>query len=103
VTNLDRTLVPVDWNPSRRLVTAKEAAAAVDRPPATIRRWVAERRLRAVARRGAGGDAQALYVEAHVLRVDAATRAALPGAAARRRALAAALAHVPPDHPGRSS
>jgi excisionase family DNA binding protein len=99
--NPDR--VPEGWNPARRLLTASEAAAVLGRPKATVRRWVAERRLRPVGRRGRGRAAETLYLEADVLRVDADARAGQPGAAARRRALAAALAQVPPDEPGRAA
>lgn len=57
------------WDPACRLLTIEEAAATVQRPASTIRRWVSEHRLTPVARYGR----KTLYLEADVLRVDADT------------------------------
>lgn len=57
------------WDPTLRLVTIVEAARSIDRPASTIRRWISEGRLAPIAYQGR----QALYLEAHVLQVDADT------------------------------
>lgn len=57
------------WEPDRRLLNLKEAAASVDRPESTIRRWISEHRLTIVAWHGR----RALILEADLLRVDADT------------------------------
>jgi len=57
------------WHPDRRLLTIEEAAQSVDRPASTIRRWIAEGRLRTVGKQGR----RALILEAHLLEADADT------------------------------
>ena len=64
------------WDPHARLVTIPEAALSVDRPESTIRRWIAEGRLRTVGRQGRRWlllEADVLQVDADTLRVSAAT------------------------------
>lgn len=57
------------WEPDLRLLTIPEAAKSVDRPESTIRRWIAERRLRVTAKQGR----RALILEADLLEADAET------------------------------
>lgn len=57
------------WLPHKRLLTTAEAAASVDRPASTIRRWAAEGRLRPYALQGR----RPLYLESDVLKADAST------------------------------
>jgi len=59
-----------DWDPHARLLTITEAAASIDRPASTIRRWISEGRLKPTAWLGW----QALYLEADILDVEATTR-----------------------------
>jgi len=59
-----------DWDPHARLLTITEAAASIDRPASTIRRWISEGRLKPTAWLGW----QALYLEADILTVEATTR-----------------------------
>lgn len=62
------------WQPDRRLLTLEEAAASVHRPASTIRRWLAEGRLRATGRQGR----RALILESDVLEADASTTRSKP-------------------------
>lgn len=57
------------WDPDRRLLNLKEAAASVGRPESTLRRWISEQRLTIIAWHGR----RALVLESDVLRVDAET------------------------------
>lgn len=59
-----------DWDPHKRLLTVTEVAESIDRPTGTIYRWISEGRLTAYARHGKHW----LYLEADVLKVEAATR-----------------------------
>lgn len=59
-----------DWDPYLRLVTIAEAAASIDRPASTIRRWMSEGKLAPIARMGV----QPLLRESDVTRVEAETR-----------------------------
>ena len=59
-----------DWHPEARLLTINEAACSISRPASTIRRWISEGRLEPTAWLGW----QALYLEADILAVEAATR-----------------------------
>ncbi|MGZ6852486.1 MAG: hypothetical protein ACXVGC_00225 [Mycobacteriaceae bacterium] len=59
-----------DWNPTERLLTIAEAAASIDRPQSTIRRWLATRDLIAYAYIGR----QPLILEAHLLATEARLR-----------------------------
>lgn len=61
-----------DWDPNKRLLTITEAAESIDRPASTIRRWAAEGRIEAAAYRASRH--QHLYLEADILRAEAATR-----------------------------
>ena len=38
-----------DWDPHQRLLTTEEAADSIDRPASTIRRWLAEGKVRTYA------------------------------------------------------
>ena len=60
----------MNWHPHRRLLTITEAAASINRPASTIRRWVSEGRLEAAAQ----SDRARYYLESDVLAVEAATR-----------------------------
>lgn len=57
------------WEPDRRLLTVEEAARSIDRPESTIRRWLAEGRLKAAGKIGR----KKLVLESHLLQVDADT------------------------------
>jgi hypothetical protein len=63
-----------DWDPNKRLLTAAEAAASIDRPVSTIRRWAAEGRITSHAWLNTTTGRQNLYLEADILKVEAATR-----------------------------
>lgn len=58
-----------EWDPYARLLTAYDAARAVDRPYPTIRRWIAERKLKPFASQGN----TKFYLEADVIALDAKT------------------------------
>ncbi|GAB3080932.1 hypothetical protein GCM10027053_51770 [Intrasporangium mesophilum] len=60
----------MSWQPERRLVTIAEAAKSVDRPESTVRRWLAEGRLKS----NFTYDGAPLVLESHALRVDAEDR-----------------------------
>lgn len=62
------------WNPHARLLTITEAAASIDRPTSTVRRWISEGRLQPHAFRWANHRNQDLYLEADVLLAEATTR-----------------------------
>ena len=59
-----------DWDPTARLLTIEEAAVSACRPASTIRRWLADGRLKPYAKYGG----RTLILEDDVLRVDADTR-----------------------------
>ena len=58
------------WNPYRRLLTINEAAASIDRPASTIRRWISEGLLEPAATNGR----TRYYYESDVLQVEKETR-----------------------------
>lgn len=65
-----------DWDPNKRLLTTSEAAASIDRPASTIRRWATEGRIKATY--WLTPTNQALYLEADILTAEAATRRQTP-------------------------
>ena len=62
------------WDPNKRLLTINEAAHSIHRPESTIRRWISEGRLKPRAFRWQSFRNQDLYLEADILKVEAATR-----------------------------
>ena len=63
-----------EWDPYARLLTINEAAASIDRPASTIRRWISKGLLEPAATNGR----TRYYYESDVLQVEAATRRAKP-------------------------
>lgn len=64
----------MSWHPDQRLLTIPEAAASVDRPQSTIRRWLAEGRLRQAGAQGR----RTLILESDLLEADADTTRSRP-------------------------
>lgn len=56
-----------DWDPNDRLLTIEEAAASIERPASTLRRWISEGRLTHHATQGR----RKLFLESDVLAADA--------------------------------
>ena len=77
-----------EWDPYARLLTALDASRAVDRPYPTIRRWIAEGKLKPFASQGT----KKFYLESDVIALDAVTLGPHPhrAAAGAMRAEAAA-------------
>lgn len=59
-----------DWDPYMRLLTIAEAAASIDRPQSTIRRWLSSGDVRAYAHAGR----KPLILESELLETEARLR-----------------------------